>query len=1004
MAHSTSNVTDGIHPISYNGDDWSNHPFQELEEKYQLSKHGPDFLMQRIDQLAQFLRSEIRKELKIKEGAEKLSAASTDRSNSQQARTFVKKSNSRLLELQKDLADLNNFRLYVVGGVPKQEVSPRTAPKHEQLKSQGDSMDFAGESDPRRERITTLQRQLDREIMVRQGAENLMQTLGNALNNKDKQKLHDEAENMLRESKSRMEYMRMQILRAQAALESNQGNGDRKFCGLETPIEVRIEDLRHHLRIEFAIRGGAENVVRLLASAKSPDKKALHEAQTTLTESSNKLDLIRLSLERRAFEVRDTPQSATLAKELLMHSPGVQFTFTENGRASVYPDVVPPTYPKPAPISGTLKLRLVGCQNLLEDVPGRVRTLTSSRSKSSLVKAGRTYSIRDDKDHSNEIQAVIRVDNAVRGQTSWKPCSQKAWDHQCDLDLDRARELEIAVYWHDFRSMCGVRFLRLEELIDNERQGVPLELEPQGTLFAKFYFENPSFSPKPRLQRQDKLFSKHKGKVLRPFELNTNIVAWSRLLKQKKVPQVPAEELSLADHETAPPPPPPSKAAALLEEGLKRLSRDGSLENVAPPRSEKKSSVSSTSSLSPRKSSKSSIASDDNEQTRSALSAFSLSIQDEHVSPPVAPPRRSSATNGEIKLPKPSRKSSTDDALRGLGVGEKSTLDDFKMVAVLGRGHFGKVIMVQHHKTNQYYAIKALKKADVLSRDEIDSLLAEKRIFETVNAVKHPFLVNLFACFQTAEHVCFVMEYASGGDLMMHIHAEVFSETRSCFYASCVVLGLEYLHQNKIVYRDLKLDNLLLDSEGYVKIADFGLCKEGMGFGDRTGTFCGTPEFLAPEVLTESSYTRGVDWWGLGVLIFEMLVGESPFPGEDEEEVFDSIVNEEVKYPRYLSIDAVSVMKKLLRKNPEKRLGSSEADAEEIKKQPFFKTVKWADLLAKKIKPPFVPKITHKEDVSNFDPEFTTQKAILTPPKERRILDSDEHRLFHDFDYVSEWC
>jgi len=118
------------------------------------------------------------------------------------------------------------------------------------------------------------------------------------------------------------------------------------------------------------------------------------------------------------------------------------------------------------------------------------------------------------------------------------------------------------------------------------------------------------------------------------------------------------------------------------------------------------------------------------------------------------------------------------------------------------------------------------------------------------------------------------MEYAAGGDLMMHIHTDVFLEPRAVFYAACVVLGLQYLHENKIIYRDLKLDNLLLDTEGYVKIADFGLCKEGMGFGDRTGTFCGTPEFLAPEVLTETSYTRAVDWWGLGVLIFEMLVGE----------------------------------------------------------------------------------------------------------------------------------
>jgi len=282
--------------------------------------------------------------------------------------------------------------------------------------------------------------------------------------------------------------------------------------------------------------------------------------------------------------------------------------------------------------------------------------------------------------------------------------------------------------------------------------------------------------------------------------------------------------------------------------------------------------------------------------------------------------------------------------------------------------------------------------------------MAEKRIFEVSTCVRHPFLVNLFACFQTSQHVCFVMEYACGGDLMMHIHQDIFSEPRATFYAACVVLGLQYLHENKIIYRDLKLDNLLLDTEGYVKIADFGLCKEGIGFGDRTGTFCGTPEFLAPEVLTETSYTRAVDWWGLGVLIFEMLVGESPFPGDDEEEVFDSIVNDDVRYPRFLSLEAIAIMRRLLRKNPERRLGSSERDAEDVKKQAFFRHTCWGDLLARKVKPPFTPTVKSLEDVSNFDEEFTSERAHLTPPKEARNLLAKEQTMFKDFDYVADWC
>ncbi|XP_050729377.1 uncharacterized protein LOC127004997 isoform X2 [Eriocheir sinensis] len=331
-------------------------------------------------------------------------------------------------------------------------------------------------------------------------------------------------------------------------------------------------------------------------------------------------------------------------------------------------------------------------------------------------------------------------------------------------------------------------------------------------------------------------------------------------------------------------------------------------------------------------------------------------------------------------------------------------MEQFRLISVLGRGHFGKVILGQYKNTGEYFAIKALKKGDIIARDEVESLLAEKRIFEVANSVRHPFLVNLFACYQTESHVCFVMEYAAGGDLMMHIHADVFDEPRAVFYAACVVLGLQYLHDNRIIYRDLKLDNLLLDTEGYVKIADFGLCKEGMGYGDRTGTFCGTPEFLAPEVLTETSYTRAVDWWGLGVLIFEMLVGESPFPGDDEEEVFDSIVNDEVRYPRFLSIEAVAIMRKLLRKHPDRRLGASEKDAEDVKKQQFFRSVCWDDLLQRKVKPPFVPTVTSPEDVSNFDEEFTLEKPALTPPKDPRHLNESDQNLFKDFNYMADWC
>lgn len=599
------------------------------------------------------------------------------------------------------------------------------------------------------------------------------------------------------------------------------------------------------------------------------------------------------------------------------------------------------------------------------------------------------------------------------------------------MKLDKSRELEIGIHWKDWRGLCAIKFLRLEEFIDDIRHGIALELEPQGLLFAEIKFLNPIISRKPKLQRQRKIFKQQGKNIPRPSygDMHIPAVVLGRLLKRSSpsIQNIQSAHISHSPHfESAIDNREAENATLGGMAGVRPLGLPSTpLTPQAPVTPTPKPTLPiqpapNVSTLRMEKELQEAFAFLEDSYTREVYvnkEPSTPSCDNPLVEYPPSPSPKlvlefpSSEEIVEVTSNMRISSSRSSSVIETIGKEQDSrrqsgdmNMDSFRLLSVLGRGHFGKVILAQYRSTNEYFAIKALKKGDIIARDEVDSLLSEKRIFEVANAIRHPFLVNLFACFQTEQHVCFVMEYAAGGDLMMHIHADVFTEPRAVFYAACVVLGLQYLHENNIIYRDLKLDNLLLDTDGYVKIADFGLCKEGMGWGDRTGTFCGTPEFLAPEVLTETSYTRAVDWWGLGVLIFEMLVGESPFPGEDEGEVFDSIVNDEVRYPRTLSLEAIALMRRLLRKNPERRLGSSERDAEDVKKQAFFRSVNWEQLLLRKVKPPFVPTINNLEDVSNFDSEFTSEQAVLTPPKEPRPLSSTDHRMFSDFTYMADWC
>ncbi|WPH04634.1 Protein kinase C-like protein [Acrodontium crateriforme] len=352
-----------------------------------------------------------------------------------------------------------------------------------------------------------------------------------------------------------------------------------------------------------------------------------------------------------------------------------------------------------------------------------------------------------------------------------------------------------------------------------------------------------------------------------------------------------------------------------------------------------------------------------------------------------------SAAVGEVRKPAPPANTA--------GSGRRIGLDHFNFLAVLGKGNFGKVMLAETKTTKQLYAIKVLKKEFIIENDEVESTRSEKRVFLIANKERHPFLTNLHACFQTETRVYFVMEYISGGDLMLHIQRGQFGTKRAQFYAAEVCLALKYFHENGVIYRDLKLDNIMLNLDGHIKVADYGLCKEEMWYGSTTSTFCGTPEFMAPEILLDKRYGRAVDWWAFGVLIYQMLLQQSPFRGEDEDEIYDAILADEPLYPIHMPRDSVSILQKLLTREPELRLGSGPTDAQEIMSHAFFRNINWEDIYHKRVAPPFLPTVKARADTSNFDSEFTSVTPVLTPVQS--VLSQAMQEEFRGFSYSADF-
>jgi serine/threonine protein kinase len=327
---------------------------------------------------------------------------------------------------------------------------------------------------------------------------------------------------------------------------------------------------------------------------------------------------------------------------------------------------------------------------------------------------------------------------------------------------------------------------------------------------------------------------------------------------------------------------------------------------------------------------------------------------------------------------------------------KKVTLNDFKLLKVLGRGTFGKVVLVQYKLTKKYYAMKIMKKDVILESGQVTNTLLEKNILQNLN---YQFLVGMDFCFQTQERIYFVMNFIRGGELFKHLlNCKFFPEEKAKFYSAIVGLALEYLHTHGIVYRDIKPDNILIDEDGYLKLADFGMAKM-LKDQEKAFSLCGTPEYFSPEIITREGHNKAADWWSYGILLYEMLFGIPPFYSKNTEKMFDLITKAELKFPKKIEVseDAKDLIKKLLIKNQDLRLGS-EGGFETIKKHSFFKGFDFKALEEKKLEAPFIPVLRGSMDLSNFDSKYTSEDIAISEssPNTLEFIKNNQEQ-FEDF-------
>ena len=331
----------------------------------------------------------------------------------------------------------------------------------------------------------------------------------------------------------------------------------------------------------------------------------------------------------------------------------------------------------------------------------------------------------------------------------------------------------------------------------------------------------------------------------------------------------------------------------------------------------------------------------------------------------------------------------------------KVTFNDFKPLKLLGRGSFGEVLLVRLKANQKVYAMKILSKNLLKIKRQQIHTKTERDLMVKINC---PFIVNIKSAFQDIAKLYIVSEFMQGGDMFYHMHDGkiiIFNNDKTRFYIMELVLALEFLHKNNMVYRDLKPENILLDAKGHIKLTDFGLSKILETESDKAFTICGTPQYLAPEILQKKGYNKAVDWWSLGCVMYEMLAGKIPFAIKRGVKLNMKIYEQGVKYPDHLYKNAKDLIKKLLVIDPNERLGSGPDGSENIKKHPFFKGINWNDAYQKKIKPPFIPKLKNDTDLRYFDTMFTEEPINGNQRKYTRDRDREPSNEYNGFSYVT---